>query len=66
MMRFLFSSLSVLLALLVTVDASPKPKPGPPKDFVSTRGSEFVLNGKPFAFVGANSYAMVASFDEPR
>lgn len=48
MMRFLFSSLSVLLALLVTVGASPKPKPGAPKGFVSTRGSEFVLNGKPF------------------
>ncbi|KAJ7293675.1 glycoside hydrolase [Mycena rebaudengoi] len=27
-----------------------------PKGFVTTRGAEFELDGKPFAFVGANSY----------
>ncbi|KAK7694836.1 hypothetical protein QCA50_002024 [Cerrena zonata] len=27
-----------------------------PRGFVSTRGSQFELDGKPFAFVGANSY----------
>ncbi|KAL0951085.1 hypothetical protein HGRIS_007823 [Hohenbuehelia grisea] len=27
-----------------------------PKGFVTTRGTNFVLDGKPFAFVGANSY----------
>ncbi|KIJ55798.1 glycoside hydrolase family 5 protein [Sphaerobolus stellatus SS14] len=52
-MRFFLSSL--LLALLASaVGASPKPNP--PKGFVTTKGSNFVLDGKPYAFVGANSY----------
>ncbi|TFK39729.1 glycoside hydrolase [Crucibulum laeve] len=28
----------------------------PPKGFVTTKGNQFQLDGKPFAFVGANSY----------
>ncbi|TFK41081.1 glycoside hydrolase [Crucibulum laeve] len=53
-MRFLLSSL--LLFLSITVGASPG-APKPPKDFVTPKGASFQLNGKPFAFVGANSYA---------
>ncbi|KAH8102452.1 glycoside hydrolase [Cristinia sonorae] len=31
-------------------------KPSPPPGFVTARGTKFELDGKPFAFVGANSY----------
>ncbi|KAF8990678.1 glycoside hydrolase superfamily [Cyathus striatus] len=31
-----------------------------PKGFATTKGREFVIDGKPFAFVGANSYVMAS------
>ncbi|KAJ7181760.1 glycoside hydrolase [Mycena crocata] len=45
-----------LLAWLVTIVSGDSLKRSVPKGFVTTRGSQFELDGSPFAFVGANSY----------
>ncbi|KAG6845774.1 hypothetical protein H0H87_003828 [Tephrocybe sp. NHM501043] len=52
---------SVLAALLASVVAEPIARgnnghSNVPKGFVTTKGSQFELDGKPFYFVGANSY----------
>ncbi|KAF8168024.1 glycoside hydrolase superfamily [Crassisporium funariophilum] len=52
-MRFTAALLSC--ALLTLVGAQNRGS-SVPKGFVTTKGDQFQLNGKPFAFVGANSY----------
>ncbi|EKM61170.1 glycoside hydrolase family 5 protein [Phanerochaete carnosa HHB-10118-sp] len=46
----------VLLAAVSGVAASPTTKRSAPPGFVTTKGTQFELDGEPFAFVGANSY----------
>ncbi|KIP12426.1 glycoside hydrolase family 5 protein [Phlebiopsis gigantea 11061_1 CR5-6] len=55
----LFSSSLTKLALLAAAAAGVIAGPtarGVPAGFVTTKGTQFELDGKPFAFVGANSY----------
>lgn len=52
-MRLFLSGVIFALAASVASQSVNKPtKPG----FVTTKGTQFVLDGKPYAFVGANSY----------
>ncbi|KAK0465093.1 glycoside hydrolase [Desarmillaria tabescens] len=46
----------LLLPLLCLIALSTAAGPRVPDGFVTTRGRNFVLDNKPFAFVGANSY----------
>ncbi|TFK77024.1 glycoside hydrolase [Pluteus cervinus] len=55
-MLFLSFLAACFLSQAIWVTASAVEAARPPKGFVSTKGSSFVLDGKPFAFVGANSY----------
>ncbi|KAI0080103.1 glycoside hydrolase [Panus rudis PR-1116 ss-1] len=55
-----FSALSALLLSIVVIPSvfggAVLSSRSTPKGFVTTRGTQFQLDGKPFAFVGANSY----------
>ncbi|TCD61312.1 hypothetical protein EIP91_008640 [Steccherinum ochraceum] len=57
-MRFI--SILATLGLIASVKAATvdtdSRKPAPPPGFVTSRGTQFELDGKPFNFVGANSY----------
>ena len=56
-MLFYSSLLALFAAGQTTVGASPAARSSSvPRGFVSARGQEFVLDGKPFYFAGANSY----------
>ncbi|KAL4242158.1 glycosyl hydrolase 5 (cellulase A) family protein [Abortiporus biennis] len=60
-LTFIFTNLiSIVFGTSVTPSESSSSSVNPPASvpsgFVTTRGNQFVLNEKPFAFVGANSY----------
>ncbi|KAI0815126.1 glycoside hydrolase [Irpex lacteus] len=52
------SAFTILAVCLLRVVAGPasSSNAAPPRGFVTARGTKFELDGKPFAFVGANSY----------
>ncbi|KAJ7630988.1 glycoside hydrolase [Roridomyces roridus] len=54
------------LSCLLSLTAAAAPKKSVPPGFVTTRGTEFELDGSPFAFVGANSYwlPLLTSLDD--
>ncbi|KAF8153884.1 glycoside hydrolase [Crassisporium funariophilum] len=55
-MRSILALLCCALLTLVPVGAQNRGSPSVPQGFVTTKGNQFQLDGKPFAFVGANSY----------
>ncbi|KAI8981294.1 glycoside hydrolase [Trametes punicea] len=53
---FVAGVVSLLLTLCTAAASVPRKSPKVPNGFVTTRGTNFELDGKPFSFVGANSY----------
>ncbi|KAI0704958.1 glycoside hydrolase [Cytidiella melzeri] len=53
---FLFTYSTLLAVSLLRVAATPVGESALPTGFVTAKGTQFELDGKPFAFVGANSY----------
>ncbi|KAF8642254.1 hypothetical protein AX16_009529 [Volvariella volvacea WC 439] len=51
-----FTALLAACSLVHAAVASALSPPRVPKGFVTTKGTQFQLDGKPYAFVGANSY----------
>ncbi|KAF9471732.1 glycoside hydrolase [Pholiota conissans] len=52
----MWSLLAVLLCELLALAGASSVKPSSPKGFVTQKNGQFELDGKPFNFVGANSY----------